>query len=282
MRVLFRICCGFVVIAAVLGAAPAMAGLPGEQFLQEQQLCEAQETLHTMVAAIDAIDAEFQAQPEMLNDTEWVRSAIAHMARVDDTARDALFHALDSSWEPDVFATFVQFFINPRPAGDEDMGYLQRLDRDHYTLLKRILTESAALGEADWPAPPAFDAATSYQAFILARRGLPLDAAWQQSTLIPRLKKLAGQGDLPMAAVAWYTAASPEELSMQASALAGVDAPWSGLAAQTKRTEALLTALRKAPDAELLPPLTPEPCGVQKFTVEPAPKAGNQTRAGQE
>lgn len=282
MRVSCRFYGAFIAFFIAIAAGPALAGLPGEQFLQEQQLCEAQDTLHTMVTAIDAMDAAFQSQPEMLNDPERVQSAIAHMAQVDETARDALFHALDSSWEPEVFATFVQFFINPRPAGDEDMGYLQRLDRDHYFLLKRILTESAALGEAGWPTPPAFDAATSYQAFVLARRGLPLDPAWQQSTLIPRLMKLAEEGAVPKAAVAWYTAASPEELSMQAGALAGVETPWSGLAAQTKRTEALLNALRKNPNAELLPPLTPEPCGVQKFTVEPAPSSGNGTQAGRQ
>lgn len=261
-------------------ASWAAAALPGEHLLQERQLCEAQDTLHETVAAVEGLTKGFRARPENLDDPEWVRSALAHMSLVDEMVRDALFVSLDRSWEPEVFNTYVRFFVNPQPEGDDDLGYLQRLDRKHYALLKRILTESNALGEDGWPTPPAFDTSASYQAFVLARRGYPLDRAWQESTLIPRLQQLAKTGGIPAPAVAWLTAGSPEELAEVVEELGTVGQPWSTLVHQAERTGQLLNALRKSLDAEILPPLAPVRCGPKATMVEPAPDAVNGTRAG--
>ncbi|MFW5733634.1 MAG: hypothetical protein ACOCWR_01100 [Oceanidesulfovibrio sp.] len=255
----------------------AAAALPGEHLLQERQLCDAQDMLHEMAAAMSSLNAGFHATPEQLHDRAWVRSALAHMAMVDEMARDALFASLEKSWEPEVFKTYVHYFINPRPAGDDDLAYLQRLDREHYALLKRVLTESSALGEAGWPT---FDAISSYQAFIIARRGHHFDSQWQETTLLPRLKKLAAEGAIPAPAVAWLTAASPEELASVVAELTRVGPPWSNLLKQAERTAQLLNALRITAGAEMLPPLTPARCGPRAIMVEPGYDVVNGTRAG--
>lgn len=263
----------------VAGGRWAVAALPGEHLLQERQLCEAQDLLHETVTALEALGKEFSERPEKLDDPAWVQSALTHMALADEMARDALYASLEHSWEPEVFNTYVRFFINPHPEGEADLGYLQRLDREHYALLKRILTESEALGARGWPTPSAFDTLASYQAFVLARRGYPTDRDWQESTLIPRLKRLAETGEIPAAALAWLTANSPEDLAVAVEGLGAAGAPWSKLVEHAEHTSQLLSALRKTADADILPPLTHERCGPEAIMVEAPPDAANATRA---
>ncbi len=251
-------------------AAAHASGLPGVAAARERQLCLAQQAIHEFTTEVEAARNAF-TQPENLADPQWVAAALAHMARVDALARNALITpVVERRWDPAVTGAYIQYFINPKyrpnaPNGEADdtaAGFLQTLDKEHAQLLRRLLEESPALEPHGWPVVSVHGAAADHHAWLILQRARAVDRSWVEGEVAPRLKALSADGEHNPVGVQLMQIATPQALSDMVSHLRDAGPPWEGYAATLEAKRNFLSRLNalNAADVERLPPLKAAPC----------------------
>lgn len=228
------LCISFLFLLSFLPVAQAQA--PNKL---REDYNEAQAVLQKMHTAVVQLDAAFKMQhPENLANPAWIQLKLETMAVIDQLMRRVLVeNLLVKDWEPAVKRAFLVFFFNfdaPKLA-EAELGYAQRNDLYNYRELKRLLENSPKLTPFGWPIRSKFGTEADYYAFLIAHHGHTYDRLWQENTLIPRLKKLAEQGETAAVVPFWLSDSSLDTLKTMPSRLAREGGLWEAMIPEVER-----------------------------------------------
>lgn len=225
-----------------------------------EQRKEAELILLKMHAAVVQLDRGFKrSHPENMASLEWVKLKLENMAIIDQLIRRVLVENVTAKpWHPAIKRAYVEFFFNFSATGEDTLGYAQRNDLYNYRQLRRMLVTSPQLTPYGWPVLSKFGADADYYAFLIAQHGQSYDRAWQEETLLPRLKRLAQRGECSRISYLWLGNPSLEFMESLPALMELEGDPWEAMVPELRRMETFFKRVPALMRAPKIPPLTIE------------------------
>jgi hypothetical protein len=173
-----------------------------------------------------------------------VRHRLKQMAAVDQQLRHELVEGVvNSTGTPAEKLSFLcsQINLKRESLSPEEDGLIEKLDREHYAALKAMM--SGALKEEGWPVISKFGKEADFHAWLICQHA-SFDRQWQQTVLLPRLKKLLEKGEINPAGYAWLSDPSEENLDAMEKMLAVQGDPWNSMIPKIHQMRAFFTVVK--------------------------------------